>query len=725
MAITPYDRITNLQNDQALAPTDPYPAPKLDQEYNALKITTDDLIQHLDIIQRDDGQLENESVGRDQLKDDVYIGFGAPAPWDADHDYVVADTVFQDNAFWYCEVTHTSTNFPADLAAGYWTLIADFTSAATVGATMYVGDFPPAVPTQGQQWFESDTGNTYLYYDDGSSAQWIHTNGAVTDVIEEAPIDGQRYERKDAGWVLSGGSVATAVLVARVVSTGAQSPAADFEQGDTIDGVTLVTGDVVLRVSTTSPELNGAYVVPASGAAARHSAFGAYDTHCGALFSVQSGTINADTLWQCTSDHGGTLGTTPIVISEITGARSFSRSKLFTGSGLPAQMWFDVNRSAAHATEPEIGAQFSLAASGGLANQDTAYKIALTTSVVATAGAADIYGVNNIVQGYGGAGGHLITAIENDLNNMGADAVTIGAPTSCYGMVNVAAGTAKSTAAYWATAVAPGRWEHGFAAANTSGSAIGHSTFYDASLSSNILYSATVHDIGINLFGAGCTSGHAFLAPNNAGYSSANGVFGAALNLLKLDAANIAQYGEAAIAGHKFTTNPDVGAAVHIKNAHATSADVGMTIEVGSTASTDASTFIYFVNQNIANLCGSIGRTGAGFNVSYGTASDARLKENVRDLSPSLGVVQQMQPRLFNWIGDTAQTECVGFIAQELVEVYPDAVKVGGDDAAKQPWQVDYAKLTPILVSALQEATATIQALAKRVEALEARRGVA
>lgn len=179
MAIIPYDRITNLQNDQALAPTDPYPAQKLDQEYNAIKITTDDIIQHLDIIQRDDGQLENDSVGLDQLKDEVLIGFNAPKPWESGYDYVVGDTVFQDNAFWFCEVNHTSTIFSNDLALGYWSLIADFTSAATAGATMYVGDGPPAIPTLGQQWFESDTGNTYVYYDDGSSQQWIHTNGAV------------------------------------------------------------------------------------------------------------------------------------------------------------------------------------------------------------------------------------------------------------------------------------------------------------------------------------------------------------------------------------------------------------------------------------------------------------------------------------------------------------------------------------------------------------------
>lgn len=46
--------------------------------------------------------------------------------------------------------------------------------------TMITSDTPPPGPTQGQQWFESDTGNTYVYYDDGTSSQWVHVNGAIS-----------------------------------------------------------------------------------------------------------------------------------------------------------------------------------------------------------------------------------------------------------------------------------------------------------------------------------------------------------------------------------------------------------------------------------------------------------------------------------------------------------------------------------------------------------------
>ena len=44
-----------------------------------------------------------------------------------------------------------------------------------------------------------------------------------------------------------------------------------------------------------------------------------------------------------------------------------------------------------------------------------------------------------------------------------------------------------------------------------------------------------------------------------------------------------------------------------------------------------------------------------------------------------------------------------GFIAQDLYKVYPEAVTVGGDDAKKSPWSVDYGRLSPLLVKAVQE----------------------
>jgi hypothetical protein len=123
MAVTPYNRITNLQNDQALNPTDPYPAPGMDAEYNALKITTDDLIQHLELIQDADGTLANGVVGRDQIDPYLLAGFTQPTPWVTGNAYLVANTVFHANSMYYCNNDHTSGVFAADFDAGHWTLL--------------------------------------------------------------------------------------------------------------------------------------------------------------------------------------------------------------------------------------------------------------------------------------------------------------------------------------------------------------------------------------------------------------------------------------------------------------------------------------------------------------------------------------------------------------------------------------------------------------------------
>ena len=57
----------------------------------------------------------------------------------------------------------------------------------------------------------------------------------------------------------------------RVASTANVAIATGLENGDSIDGVTLATGNRVLLKNQTAPEENGIYVVVASGAASRSS----------------------------------------------------------------------------------------------------------------------------------------------------------------------------------------------------------------------------------------------------------------------------------------------------------------------------------------------------------------------------------------------------------------------------------------------------------------------
>jgi hypothetical protein len=106
----------------------------------------------------------------------------------------------------------------------------------------------------------------------------------------------------------------------RVATTVAGNLATSFENGDIIDGVTLVTGDRILIKNQASPSENGIYIVNATGAPTRATDMDAWDEVPGATVFVNIGTANADTFWFCTSNPGGTLGTTAITWNQISGS---------------------------------------------------------------------------------------------------------------------------------------------------------------------------------------------------------------------------------------------------------------------------------------------------------------------------------------------------------------------------------------------------------------------
>lgn len=91
--------------------------------------------------------------------------------------------------------------------------------------------------------------------------------------------------------------------------------------------------------------------------------------------------------------------------------------------------------------------------------------------------------------------------------------------------------------------------------------------------------------------------------------------------------------------------------------------------------------------------------------------SDERLKENVRSTSYSIEDLMKINVKEYNYISDSTKSKTVGFLAQELHKVFPEAVSVGGEDIKDNPWTVDYSKLTPLLVKAIQDQQQEIELL--------------
>ncbi len=123
----------------------------------------------------------------------------------------------------------------------------------------------------------------------------------------------------------------------------------------------------------------------------------------------------------------------------------------------------------------------------------------------------------------------------------------------------------------------------------------------------------------------------------------------------------------------------------------------------------------------------------------YNASSDYRLKENVTPISNAITKINSLNPVNFDWIEDGQNAD--GFIAHEAQSIVPYAVAGIQDEIytaensleeqknllGKPKYQaMDYGKLTPLLVKAIQEQQALIEAqattitdLTTRIETLE------
>jgi hypothetical protein len=122
-------------------------------------------------------------------------------------------------------------------------------------------------------------------------------------------------------------------------------------------------------------------------------------------------------------------------------------------------------------------------------------------------------------------------------------------------------------------------------------------------------------------------------------------------------------------------------------------------------ASASGAAYIVFRKSDDGGI-GSITRIGTTSAVSYNTTSDYRLKEDFKQIK-GLDLVSKIKVYDFKWKDNDARMD--GVIAHELQEVVPYAVT--GEKDAEQMQSVDYSKLVPILVQAIQELKAEIEIL--------------
>jgi len=137
------------------------------------------------------------------------------------------------------------------------------------------------------------------------------------------------------------------------------------------------------------------------------------------------------------------------------------------------------------------------------------------------------------------------------------------------------------------------------------------------------------------------------------------------------------------------------------------SGDVGQRAILVSKYDNDSTTsqvFVQFAINNNGIASGQINANGAN-SAAFGTWSDARLKENIVDLPPQLANICALRPVEFDYKTGGHQ---IGFIAQEMQEVYADAV---GENSDGMLTITGWSKTEARLVKAIQELTARVAEL--------------
>jgi hypothetical protein len=119
-------------------------------------------------------------------------------------------------------------------------------------------------------------------------------------------------------------------------------------------------------------------------------------------------------------------------------------------------------------------------------------------------------------------------------------------------------------------------------------------------------------------------------------------------------------------------------------------------------------------------------------NSAWQIPSDARLKEDVRDLEAGLAQLRQVRPVRFRcngWAGTPAGQEGVGVLGQEIEKIFPEMIKrvpgrVAGEPDLEDLRIYDGSALTYVLVNAVKELAGKVEQLEQTLAETRKERGM-
>jgi hypothetical protein len=181
--------------------------------------------------------------------------------------------------------------------------------------------------------------------------------------------------------------------------------------------------------------------------------------------------------------------------------------------------------------------------------------------------------------------------------------------------------------------------------------------------------------------------------------------------------------------GTQELTHNDTTSTIHLAASNTSFTGDAVTISTYRNTTNDTYKFLSCIRQGFA-VALEIRDDGDVYNVNgtYGSLSDAKLKENIIDAQSQWDDIRQLRVRNYNFKPETNNSthKQIGVIAQELETVSPGLVNTvsdrdaEGNDLGTVTKSVNYSVLYMKAVKALQEAMERIETLEAKVAALEA-----
>jgi hypothetical protein len=108
-----------------------------------------------------------------------------------------------DNTVWWKSDSGATYIWFNDGSSSQWVQTGDG-SGGGGSARITSSDTPPAFPLPDDLWWKSNSGVMFIYFDDGTSSQWVETGAAssrvfIGDTAPVAPVDGMMWWKSNSG----------------------------------------------------------------------------------------------------------------------------------------------------------------------------------------------------------------------------------------------------------------------------------------------------------------------------------------------------------------------------------------------------------------------------------------------------------------------------------------------------------------------------------------------